>query len=108
MLIFQIWCNPSTCLYNYTGGCGYTAHNESRCFFKKLNGKLYSLLSVVCACVCFAPQGKREIAQCDHETRLLYITKELIEPRDAAVSVCTQLMNLPRLFQLSGNPLKVY
>lgn len=32
------------------------------------------------------PQGSSEVAQCDHKRRLLCVQKELIEPRDAAVS----------------------
>ncbi len=32
-------------------------------------------------------QGSRDVAQCKHEKRLLCITKEVIEPREAAVSV---------------------
>lgn len=43
------------------------------------------------------PQGSSEVAQCDHKRRLLCVQKELIEPRDAAVSNESTLNAYPYL-----------
>lgn len=43
------------------------------------------------------PQGSSEVAQCDHKRRLLCVQKELIEPRDAAVSNESTLNTYPYL-----------
>lgn len=44
------------------------------------------------------PQGSSEVAQCDHKRRLLCVQKELIEPRDAAVSNKSTLGPYPFLW----------
>lgn len=36
-------------------------------------------------------QGSRDVAQCKHERRLLCIQKEVVEPREAAVSFYRRL-----------------
>lgn len=35
--------------------------------------------------LCYELQGSRDIAQCDHKMRLICISRELVDPREAAV-----------------------